>query len=160
MFEKSLRILGNFSHINLNYCQSKFNKIVNNTLRTFLIERCLRLSELIIHWTDDRAYIEEADLVSYHSAQLISKTLPRLIQDDNQQQYSMVYTLESEVNSMFGNNWHKIDFQMWYNLERSYPEPATYFDIRVYLDYLFTPIKVPFSEKRNKAPIVWIISNW
>jgi hypothetical protein len=89
-----------------------------------------------------------------------SHNLPNLERNDKRQQYSTVYVLESEVHSSGGRDWHEIDFPMWYNLERSYPEPATYFDLKSYLDKLFAPIRVPFSKKATSAPIIWIISNW
>jgi hypothetical protein len=89
-----------------------------------------------------------------------SNNLPKLIRNDHQQQFSTTYILESEIYSSNGQYWHKIDFPMWYNLERSYPEPATYFDLRIYLNQLFAPLHVPFSNKIKTAPIVWIISNW
>jgi hypothetical protein len=69
-----------------------------------------------------------------------SHNLPNLERNDKRQQYSTVYVLESEVHS--------------------YPEPATYFDLKSYLDKLFAPIRVPFSKKATSAPIIWIISNW
>jgi hypothetical protein len=86
--------------------------------------------------------------------------LQKLIRNDEKQQFSTVYILESEINSFYGQYWHQIDFPVWYNLERSYPAPATYFDLKIYLNQLFAPIRVPFSEKRTVAPIVAIISNW
>lgn len=86
--------------------------------------------------------------------------LPTLIRNNERQQFSTVYVLESEVNTYHGNFWHNIDFPMWYNLERSYPEPITYFDLSIYLNELFTPIQVPFSEKIKTVSIVWISTNW
>jgi hypothetical protein len=92
---------------------------------------------------------------------MTSNNLPKLVRNDQLQQYTTVYTLESEVNSINrGTDWNKIDFPMWYNLERSYPFPATYFDIKNYLNHLFAPIRVPFLEKVTTASIIWIISNW
>jgi hypothetical protein len=89
-----------------------------------------------------------------------SNNLPKLIRNHQQQQFSTVYILESEIHSSNGQYWHKIDFPMWYNLGRSYPEPATYFDLKIYLNQLFAPIRVPFSEKKSTAPIIWMTSNW
>ncbi|CAF0954736.1 unnamed protein product [Rotaria sordida] len=159
MFKEQDPINCNFSHINLDYCQSKFHSIVNNTLRLHLIERCTRLSQLIIRWTYDQSYLKQADLIAYHSIHMPRNDLPILIRNNQQQQFSMVYILESEVHSLNGEYWHKIDFPMWYNLERSYPEPATYFNLHTYLNQLFAPIKIPFSKKITTAPIVWIITN-
>jgi hypothetical protein len=86
--------------------------------------------------------------------------LPKLIRNNEKQQFSTVYVLESEINSLNGRYWHEIDFPMWYNLERSYPEPITYFDLSTYLNQLFSPIIIPFSKKKTTASIVWISSNW
>lgn len=86
--------------------------------------------------------------------------LPSLIRNNEKQQFSTVYILESEVHSRVHRTWTDIDFPMWYNLARSYPEPATYFDVKIYLDALFTHVKVPFSKKKTSASIVWIASNW
>ncbi|CAF3209647.1 unnamed protein product, partial [Rotaria sp. Silwood2] len=151
---------GNFSHINRDYCKSTFNSIKNKTLRLHLIERCTLLSRLIVRWTYDQSYLQQADLIAYHSMHMPLYDLPVLVRNDHQQQFSMVYVLESEVHSKNGEHWHKIDFPMWYNLERSYPEPATYFNLETYLDQLFAPVKIPFSSKITSAPIVWVISNW
>ena len=151
---------GDFSHITSEQCQSKFQSLTNEALRLRLIERCLRLSTLTIRWTDDQSQLKDADLISYHSIHMPSNNLPRLERSNDRQQYSTVYVLESEVHSSNGHDWHEIDFPMWYNLARSYPEPATYFDIKIYLDKLFAPVHKSFSQKTQSAPIVWIISNW
>ena len=139
---------------------AKFQEITHEVLRSRLVERCDRLPTLTVRWTDDQARLKDADLISYHSIHMPSNNLPKLERTDQRQQYSTVYVLESEVHSSGGHDWHEIDFPMWYNLERSYPEPATYFDIKAYLDKLFAPVRVPFSKKTTSAPIVWIISNW
>ncbi|CAF4357023.1 unnamed protein product, partial [Adineta steineri] len=128
-----------FSHITPDYCQLKFISILNNTLRLFLIERCSRLSRLNVRWTSDRSYLKQAHLLAYHSIHMPWQNLPKLIRNDQQQQFSTTYVLESEVHSSNGEHWHKIDFPMWYNLQRSYPEPATYFDLQIYLPQLFAP---------------------
>ncbi|CAF1582798.1 unnamed protein product, partial [Adineta steineri] len=148
-----------FSHITPDYCQLKFISILNNTLRLFLIERCSRLSKLNVRWTSDRSYLKQAHLLAYHSIHMPWQNLPKLIRNDQQQQFSTTYVLESEVHSSNGEHWHKIDFPMWYNLQRSYPEPATYFDLQIYLPQLFAPVYIPFINKTTTAPIVWIISN-
>jgi hypothetical protein len=133
---------------------------MNNSLRLHLIQRCSRLSTIIIRWTADRSRLNQADLLAYHSIHMSSHNLPKLIRNNQQQQFSTIYILESEVNSIHGQYWHEIDFPMWYNLERSYPEPVTYFDLQIYLKQLFAPIDIPYSKKRTTAPIVWISSNW
>jgi len=86
--------------------------------------------------------------------------LPEIIRNDKQQQFSIVYVLESEIYSQQSSNWDKTDFQMWYNLERSYPEPITYFNLSNYLEQLFSPVQISFSKKTTNAPIIWISSNW
>lgn len=151
-------IIGDFSHITPIYCQSKFHSLINTTLHSELIERCSRLSTLVIRWTTDQSRLHQANLLAYHSIHMPSNNLPQL----NEQQFSTVYILESEVHSWNGDYWHKIDFPMWYNLERSYPEPITYFDIQIYLKQLFAPIQIPFAKKTKTttASIVWISSNW
>ena len=155
-----LFFLGDFSHITQEKCNKKFESLTNEILRKHLIDRCLRLLTLTVRWTDDQSRLQDADLVSYHSIHMPSNNLPKLERTDERQQYSTVYVLESEVHSTGGYDWHEIDFPMWYNLERSYPEPATYFDVKSYLNKLFAPVRVPFDKKQTSAPIIWIISNW
>ena len=48
---------------------------------------------------------------------------------------------------------------MWYNLDKSFPEPATYFDINGFLPDLISPPLVEFEQKTTSAPIVWVLSN-
>ena len=48
---------------------------------------------------------------------------------------------------------------MWYDLDRSFPEPATYFDVQMHLSDLLSPERVPFDKKEASAPIVWVVSN-
>lgn len=151
---------GDFSEIDDDFCRSKFAEITNEVLRSRLIERCSRLKTMKVRWTDDQSRLKQADLVSYHSIHMPSHDLPKLERTDERQQYSTVYVLESEVHSSGGHDWHEIDFPMWYNLERSYPEPATYFDLNIYLENLFSPVRVSFEKKTKTAPIVWVISNW
>src|SRR5579871_4058104 len=105
-----------------NYCEKKFNSITDDTRRLYLIDRCSHLSTLPIHWTADRSRLKQADLLVYYSDDLHSNAIQKLIRNDQQQQFSAVYILESEVNSRRGENWHEIDFPIWYNLKRSYPE--------------------------------------
>ena len=45
---------------------------------------------------------------------------------------------------------------MWYNLDKSYPEPVTYFDRRQHIIDLLSPVKVEFEKK---GLIVWAASN-
>lgn len=48
---------------------------------------------------------------------------------------------------------------MYYNLNISFPAPATYFDLRSYLPDLLSKPKVNFEEKLNNTNLVWILSN-
>ena len=73
--------------------------------------------------------------------------------------YTMVFTMESEVHSFGGDTWSNADFRMWYNLDASFPEPATYFDTRVHLNDLMSAPLVDFDNKEHDASIVWIVSN-
>lgn len=73
--------------------------------------------------------------------------------------YYMVYAMESEPHSSGGNTWLNADFRMWYNLELSFPEPATYFDVKLYLPELLSPPKIEFEQKETSAPLVWVLSN-
>lgn len=76
-------------------------------------------------------------------------------------QYLMVYGLESEVHSFGGQSWENADFRMYYNLDKSFPEPATYFDTRQHLIDLLSPPRVQFSDKTSSehANIAWVVSN-
>lgn len=67
--------------------------------------------------------------------------------------------MESEVHSSTGVGWAKYNFKMSYNLDDSYPEPATYFDVNTHIIDLLRPPIVPFEEKEKDADVVWIISN-
>ena len=58
-----------------------------------------------------------------------------------------------------GETWMQADFRMWYNLEKSFPEPATYFENKMHLISLLSPPKVSFDKKEKSAPIAWIVSN-
>ena len=147
IFQENHSIHCDFSRFTLEYCQANFPT---------LIERCSRLPSLILRWSTDRSRLRQATILAYHSLHMPLGRLPKL----KFGQFSMVYILESEVHSSFGNRWHEIDFPVWYNLQRSYPEPATYFDLHVYLERLFKPIQIPFKRKQSTAPIVWISSNW
>ncbi|CAF3733114.1 unnamed protein product [Rotaria socialis] len=159
IFRENDTIKCDFSHVDLKFCQSKFDSIINSTLRSNLIERCNRLAKLTVRWTNEQSLLKQADLIAFHSIHIRVNNLPELTRNDEQQQFSTVYILESEVHSLNSDHWHRFDFPMWYNLERSYPEPATYFDVKLYLDQLFAPIRVPFSRKTTTAPIAWLISN-
>ena len=111
-------------------------------------------------WTRLQNRIDEVDFLISHDAHT-SGTIPfgRLRLNDERQQYSMAFIMESEVHSSPGEGWAKYDFKMTYNLDDSYPEPATYFDMNTYLSDLLQAPLVPFEEKTKSADAVWIISN-
>ena len=71
----------------------------------------------------------------------------------------MAFIMESEVHSSTGDAWARYNFKMSYNLDDSYPEPATYFDMNVHLIDLLRAPSVAFEQKEKQADIVWIISN-
>lgn len=102
--------------------------------------------------TGDSSRLPDADISFYHM-QVPPKG------KFNKPHYSMVFTLESEPHSYGGESWDNADFRMWYNLDLSHPEPATYFDMQVHLADLMSPPTVEFEKKTNDAPIVWIVSN-
>lgn len=62
------------------------------------------------------------------------------------------------INTSGGDSWHEADFLMWYNLDLSFPGPATYFDLNSFLPDLLSPPVIEFKDK-EKTPIVWIVSN-
>jgi hypothetical protein len=67
-------------------------------------------------------------------------------QPRNGAKYTAVFEMESEWHSN-GDSWHHADFRMWYNLNESFPEPATYFDARTFLVDLLTPPLVEHAQK-------------
>ena len=153
-------LLGSFPHITQEDCQSRFVSITNTTLQLYLVKRCSQLPSLVVHWTTDRNRLTQADLVAFHSMHLPTDQPPPLERGNRQQQYSAVFTLESEAYSRSNPSWKTIDFPMWYNFVHSYPEPAAYFDNRIYLNQLFAPVRVPFASKTQQTSTVWITSNW
>lgn len=143
---------------NIDFCREKFSIVSDEFQRTSLIDNCVRLSNLTVRWTKNQFELKKANLVSYHSQHIPIGSLPHV----QSEQYSMVFTLESEAysTSSIDSSWKDIDFAMWYNLDRSFPEPATYFDVSTYLKTLFSPIEIPFETKMTTSSIVWISSNW
>jgi hypothetical protein len=111
-------------------------------------------------WTRHQDRIEEVDFIISHDAPG-GDGFPfnRIHLNNEQQQYTMAFIMESEVHSSTGNGWAKYNFKMTYNLDDSYPEPATYFDTNIHLIDLLKPPKISFEEKEKDADIVWIISN-
>lgn len=73
--------------------------------------------------------------------------------------FLLVYGMESEPHSGGGTSWTNADFRMWYNLDLSYPGPATYFDVHGFLPDLIAPPIVGFEKKETSANIVWVLSN-
>lgn len=78
---------------------------------------------------------------------------------DRRRHYYMVYAMESEPHSGGGETWSNVDFRMWYNLDKSFPEPATYFDVRGFLPDLLAPPRVDFGQKETGGQLAWILSN-
>jgi hypothetical protein len=109
-------------------------------------------------WTRDQSQLDRVDITVAHDASP-SSTIKQLQLNAERQQYSMAFVMESEVHSSTGDAWKEYNFKMTYNLDDSYPEPATYFDMHSYLPDLLTPPSVPFENKETHADIVWIISN-
>jgi len=109
-------------------------------------------------WTRQQNRIDEIDFIIAHNGQ---SNIPfdHLHINNDQQQYTMAFVIESEVHSSTGDNWARFNFKMTYNLDDSYPEPATYFDMNSYLIDLLTPPVVSFENKEKGADLVWIISN-
>lgn len=103
--------------------------------------------------TDDASRLDDADF-SYHHMQVPPKR-----SSTKKRHYYMVFTLESEPHSYGGESWDTADFRMWYNLDGSFPEPATYFEVKTHLVDLLSPSPVSFENKTKDAPIVWIVSN-
>lgn len=62
--------------------------------------------------------------------------------------YTAVFEMESEWHSN-GDTWSRADFRMWYNLDASFPEPATYFDARSFLVDLLSPPLVEYAQKSS-----------
>ncbi len=69
----------------------------------------------------------------------------------------MSFFTESEVHSSTGDGWAGFNLKMTYNLNDSYPETTTYFDMNTYLTDLLKPSLVSFENKEKQADIVWII---
>jgi hypothetical protein len=109
-------------------------------------------------WTRQQNRVNEVDFIISHDG---GSALPfdRLQINNEKQQYTMAFIMESEVHSSTGDGWARFNFKMTYNLDDSYPEPATYFDMNSYLVDLLRPSLVPFEAKEKHADAVWIISN-
>ena len=102
---------------------------------------------------------ERADF-SYFLDTVPDRSHGKSLVGDKKRHYYMVYAMESEPHSGGGSTWTNADFYMWYNLELSYPEPATYFDVRSHLPDLLAPPRVDFDQKSvSTAPLVWVLSN-
>ncbi|CAF0961134.1 unnamed protein product [Adineta steineri] len=111
-------------------------------------------------WTRRQDRIEEIDFIISHDARNLNDALLSKIQLNNvKQQYTMAYVMESEVHSSTGDPWKMYNFKMTYNLDDSYPEPATYFDTNIHIIDLLKPPTISFEDKEPDADVVWIISN-
>ena len=103
----------------------------------------------------------EADFTYFlNSAYMGAAKAPTIDKTQKQHRhYYMVYAMESEPHSGGGDTWSRADFRMWYNLGLSFPEPATYLDVRSFLPDLLARPRVDFAAKETSAPLVWILSN-
>jgi hypothetical protein len=111
-------------------------------------------------WTRQQNRIEEIDFFISHDAHGGGDfPFDKVHLNNERQQYTMAFIMESEVHSSTGNAWAKYNFKMSYNLDDSYPEPATYFDTNIHIIDLLSPPTIPFEKKEQQADIVWIISN-
>lgn len=115
-------------------------------------------SGTVVTWTRQHNRLNEVDFVIAHDGQA-DIPFDRLQLNEEKQQYSMAYVMESEVHSSTGSGWARYNFKMTYNLNDSYPEPATYFDVNPFLIDLLKPSLVPFENKEKGTDVVWIISN-
>ena len=111
-------------------------------------------------WTREPNRMDEVDFAISHDARY-KQDFPfdKLHLNSERQQYSMAFIMESEAHSSTGDNWANYNFRMSYNLDDSYPEPATYFDVNLHIIDLLTPPVVKFEKKETRADVVWIISN-
>ena len=117
-------------------------------------------SNTTFSWTRQHNRIDEIDFVISHDGQGGTGIPFDSLQINNdKQQYSMAFVMESEVHSSTGDAWARYNFKMTYNLDDSYPEPATYFDMNIHLIDLLKPPLISFENKDKQADVVWIISN-
>ena len=110
-------------------------------------------------WTRQQNRVDEADFMISHDAHGGEGLFKNMRLNSERQQYSMAFIMESEVHSSTGGAWTKFNFKMSYNLDDSYPEPATYFDTNIHIIDLLKPPEISFEDKEKNADIVWIISN-
>jgi hypothetical protein len=123
------------------------------------VTKCATNIEIEITGSGDR--LKDTDFSYFHmnAPQDRLGKANALMNNKTKKHYVMVYTMESEVHSFGGDTWSRADFKMWYHLDLSWPEPATYFDTRMHLSDLLAPPRVPFEQKQNSTPIVWVVSN-
>jgi hypothetical protein len=101
--------------------------------------------------------LTRADFSFFHMKAPVKESIPATIKKPH---YTMVFTMESEPHSFGGDTWSNVDFRMFYHLDRSFPEPATYFDVKKHLLDLLSPEYVSFDQKlANGASMAWIVSN-
>jgi hypothetical protein len=112
-------------------------------------------NNLEVHLTSDA---QRANF-SYYLGSLPALSHTDKYKENGHRHYHMVFAMESEPHSGGGESWKHADFRMWYALDKSFPEPATYFDIKLYLPDLLAPPRVDFDKKEKNSLLVWILSN-
>ena len=140
-FKKPNKVLKRFTVLDAN---SRFRNVNNLNCNSSNIEIQIKTPSSL----DNDPY----DLVFYETR------LPDF-EISSPHRYTMVYSIESEIYSKGGDRWFEADFRMWYNLDLSFPEPVTYFEVRSFLASLISPPIVEFEQKRADASIVWVVSN-
>ncbi len=129
-----------------------YHKTLFHTFQLKGLIKCLQ-EDVEVEVLNSNSY-KNADILYFHMS------MPsNLLLDPFKKQYTMVFTMESEPHSYGGESWSRADFRMFYNLDKSFPEPATYFDTKMHLADMLSPIKVDYDKKETKSPIVWIVSN-
>ncbi|RNA02006.1 glycosyltransferase family 10 [Brachionus plicatilis] len=113
-------------------------------------------NNLEVKITDTIEDINSIDIFYFH---MNAPEKIKYAKGSKKRQSFMVYTMESEVHSFGGESWSNADFRMWYNLDLSFPEPATYFNVKTHLIDLLSSPKVEFEQKETQSPIVWVVSN-
>jgi hypothetical protein len=102
---------------------------------------------------------DKADFTYFLNSAFVKDHNDDDVDSKEKRHYYMVYAMESEPHSGGGETWSNADFRMWYNLDKSFPEPATYFDVRAFLPDLLAPPRVDFDAKETSGQLAWILSN-
>lgn len=119
------------------------------------VTKCADGAEIEVIGSGNR--IAETDILYFHMG--LPHNYMTLPNTDAKRHYSMVFAMESEPHSYGGETWTQADFRMWYNLDDSFPEPATYFENKMHLADLLSPPRVDYVKKEKSAHIVWVVSN-